>query len=71
MNKVYILTHNTRDTSITLGDRVYSSILRVCDSLETAIEERKIAIDLFFNHDDYSPELEWFEIKEFPIVQTQ
>ena len=67
--KVYALIHNTRDTSITLEDRVYSSIVKICDSMETAQEEQKTAITLFFNHDRYSPDLEWFEIKEFTLTE--
>lgn len=67
--KVYALIHKTRDTSITLEDRVYSSIVKICDSMETAQEERRIATTLFFNHDHYCPDLEWFEIEEFTLTE--
>tara|TARA_R110000751_G_scaffold67275_1_gene137391 strand:+ start:16 stop:261 length:246 start_codon:yes stop_codon:yes gene_type:complete len=66
--KVYALIHNTRDTSVTLEDRIYSSVIKVCDSMETAKKEQSLTSILFFNHEHFSPELEWFEIKEFTVT---
>lgn len=67
--KVYALIHKTKDTSITFGDMVYSSIVKICDSMETAQEERRIATTLFFNHDHYCPDSEWLEIEEFTLTE--
>ena len=66
--KVYTLTYNTRDTSITLEDRVYSSVLKICDSMETAKEEQEIATKAMISHEHFCPELEWFEISEFVVT---
>tara|TARA_R110000751_G_scaffold151579_1_gene256545 strand:- start:219 stop:470 length:252 start_codon:yes stop_codon:yes gene_type:complete len=66
--KVYALIHNTRDTSVTLEDRVYSSVLKICDSMETAKKEQSVAERVLCNHKHYCPELEWFEIKEFTLT---
>ena len=66
--KVYALIHNTRDTSITLEDRVYSSVVKICDSMKTAKKEQSLTSIMFFNHEHHCPELEWFEIKEFTLT---
>jgi|10_taG_2_1085330.scaffolds.fasta_scaffold42544_5 hypothetical protein len=63
--KVYVLLYHNQCPS---DNDVFTNIVKICDSMETAKEEQKLTRTIFFNHDHYCPDLEWLEIKEFSVT---